>query len=170
MQASTVARRIVVVVGALCATPVLAQVTTPKIVSPGKTSAFANVREVPFSAFVPVASVEILRAKRHCVLLMQATVAGSRLTDNPPFIEALTYVEDEASGTVALASQTLGGQACSPAPGSDCTFSFTSFFDLDDPANAIFLNKPVTIELFAFTNTASTAAANATLAVQLVRK
>jgi len=47
----------------------------------------------------------------------------------------------------------------------------TGFPDLDDPANAVFVNKPLNVELFAYHfggDPGSTA--NATLAVQLVRK
>ncbi len=145
-----------------------AQIGKAAIVSPGKTSAFVNVRDVPWSLSEPIASVSILRAKSHSVLQMQGTLATSGFGNNPSSFSGAIYVEDEASGQFVVPPQALGGQVCPAGIGGNCTLSFTAFLDLDDPAYAIFVNKRVSIELFALAQ--SGGLVNGTLAVQLQKK
>jgi hypothetical protein len=146
-----------------------AQIGKAAMVSPGKTSAFVNVRDVACSVSEPIASVTILRAKSHSVLQMQGTLATSGFGNNPSAfsLSGAIYVEDEASGQFVVPPQTLGGQVCPAGLGGNCTLSFTAFLDLDDPAYAIFVNKRVSIELFAL---AQGELVDGTLAVQLQKK
>ena len=139
------------------------------VVSPGKTAAFANVLQGTWSISQPILEVQLLHGKRHYAVLAQANVGTSGGGSNADSFAALLYIEDATTGNFTLMPQTGTGQTCPEFSVGYCTLSTTGFFDLDDPANAAFVNKPLNIELFAY-HFGGSETANATLAVQLVRK